>query len=160
MSVSEGRGRGLESSKLTSLMFFGSLSRIPRNLCRRLLGRVSLMGELEKQEGRTSSIRIELNQTSTSRSTDRFLSCSNLATIADGLGMDQDVAGVTLLALGNGSPDVSSCRRQELKVELIAPRLLPSQVFSTYAAFTASSGSLAIGELLGAATWAHLVPSR
>lgn len=37
--------------------------------------------------------------------------CRNLATIADGLGMDQDVAGVTLLALGNGSPDVSTGRK-------------------------------------------------
>ncbi|KAL7409177.1 Sodium/calcium exchanger protein-domain-containing protein [Mrakia frigida] len=56
---------------------------------------------------------------------------ANLATIAEGLGMSDNTAGVTLLALGNGSPDV----------------------FSTYASFTANSGSLAIGELLGAATF-------
>ncbi|BFZ57891.1 hypothetical protein PYCC9005_004946 [Savitreella phatthalungensis] len=57
--------------------------------------------------------------------------CPNLATIANSLGMSQSVAGVTLLALGNGSPDV----------------------FSTFAAFKANSGSLAIGELLGAAAF-------
>ena len=57
--------------------------------------------------------------------------CPNLATIADLLGMSQSVAGVTLLAFGNGSPDV----------------------FSTFAAFRANSGSLAIGELLGAAAF-------
>ena len=57
--------------------------------------------------------------------------CPNLATIANSLGMSQSVAGVTLLAFGNGSPDV----------------------FSTFAAFKAHSGSLAIGELLGAAAF-------
>lgn len=57
--------------------------------------------------------------------------CPNLATIADLLGMSQSVAGATLLAFGNGSPDV----------------------FSTFAAFRANSGSLAIGELLGAAAF-------
>ncbi|ORY82540.1 Sodium/calcium exchanger protein-domain-containing protein [Protomyces lactucae-debilis] len=57
--------------------------------------------------------------------------CPNLATIANNLGMSQSVAGVTFLAFGNGSPDV----------------------FSTFAAFKAHSGSLAIGELLGAAAF-------
>ena len=47
------------------------------------------------------------------------------------LGLDESVAGVTFLAFGNGSPDV----------------------FSTFSAMRAGSGSLAIGELLGAATF-------
>lgn len=55
----------------------------------------------------------------------------NLATIAQMLGLDENVAGVTFLAFGNGSPDV----------------------FSTFSAMRANSGSLAIGELLGAATF-------
>ena len=55
----------------------------------------------------------------------------NLATIAQILGLDENVAGVTFLAFGNGSPDV----------------------FSTFSAMHANSGSLAIGELLGAATF-------
>ncbi|KIM33204.1 hypothetical protein M408DRAFT_61176 [Serendipita vermifera MAFF 305830] len=57
--------------------------------------------------------------------------CPNLATISAILGLDENVAGVTFLALGNGSPDV----------------------FSTFSAMKAESGSLAIGELLGAATF-------
>lgn len=55
----------------------------------------------------------------------------NLATLAQLLGLDENVAGVTFLAFGNGSPDV----------------------FSTYSAMRAESGSLAIGELLGAASF-------
>lgn len=55
----------------------------------------------------------------------------NLATISHLLGLDENVAGVTLLAFGNGSPDV----------------------FSTFSAMHANSGSLAVGELLGAATF-------
>ncbi|CAK5268541.1 unnamed protein product [Mycena citricolor] len=55
----------------------------------------------------------------------------NLATIAQLLGLDENVAGVTFLALGNGSPDV----------------------FSTFSAMRAGTGSLAIGELLGAASF-------
>jgi len=55
----------------------------------------------------------------------------NLATIAQLLGLDENVAGVTFLAFGNGSPDV----------------------FSTFSAMKANSGSLALGELLGAATF-------
>ncbi|KAF8905055.1 Sodium/calcium exchanger protein-domain-containing protein [Gymnopilus junonius] len=55
----------------------------------------------------------------------------NLATIAQLLGLDENVAGVTFLAFGNGSPDL----------------------FSTFSAMRADSGSLAIGELLGAATF-------
>lgn len=57
--------------------------------------------------------------------------CPNLATIATVLGLDENVAGVTFLAIGNGSPDV----------------------FSTFSAMKAHSGSLAVGELLGAASF-------
>lgn len=55
--------------------------------------------------------------------------CVNLSTIASILGMSENMAGVTFLAFGNGSPDV----------------------FSTFAAMKTHSGSLAIGELIGAA---------
>lgn len=55
--------------------------------------------------------------------------CINLSTIASIMGMSESMAGVTLLAFGNGSPDV----------------------FSTFAAMSANSGSLAVGELFGAA---------
>ncbi|EJD06417.1 uncharacterized protein FOMMEDRAFT_117231 [Fomitiporia mediterranea MF3/22] len=57
--------------------------------------------------------------------------CPNLATLASRLGLDENVAGVTFLALGNGSPDV----------------------FSTFSAMRAGAGALAIGELLGAASF-------
>src|SRR5213078_1015521 len=53
----------------------------------------------------------------------------NLSTIASILGMSESLAGVTFLAFGNGSPDV----------------------FSTFAAISTNSGSLAVGELFGAA---------
>ncbi|KAL8731765.1 MAG: hypothetical protein Q9166_003212 [cf. Caloplaca sp. 2 TL-2023] len=55
--------------------------------------------------------------------------CINLGTIASILGMSESMAGVTFLAFGNGSPDV----------------------FSTFAAMKTHSGSLAVGELIGAA---------
>ncbi|KAI9844304.1 MAG: hypothetical protein M1838_002231 [Thelocarpon superellum] len=55
--------------------------------------------------------------------------CVNLSSIASSFGMSESMAGVTLLALGNGSPDV----------------------FSTFAAMNTHSGSLAVGELIGAA---------
>ncbi|KAK4553019.1 hypothetical protein LTR86_009943 [Recurvomyces mirabilis] len=55
--------------------------------------------------------------------------CINLSTIASILGMSESMAGVTFLAFGNGSPDV----------------------FSTFAAMSSNSGSLAVGELFGAA---------
>ncbi|ESZ98915.1 hypothetical protein SBOR_0773 [Sclerotinia borealis F-4128] len=55
--------------------------------------------------------------------------CINLSTIANILGMSESMAGVTFLAFGNGSPDV----------------------FSTFAAMGSHSGSLAVGELIGAA---------
>jgi solute carrier family 24 (sodium/potassium/calcium exchanger), member 6 len=55
--------------------------------------------------------------------------CINLSTIATLLGMSESLTGVTFLAFGNGSPDV----------------------FSTFAAMSSHSGSLAIGELMGAA---------
>ncbi|OJD32776.1 sodium calcium exchanger protein [Diplodia corticola] len=55
--------------------------------------------------------------------------CVNLSTISSLLGMSESMAGVTFLAFGNGSPDV----------------------FSTFAAMKTNSGSLAVGELMGAA---------
>lgn len=55
--------------------------------------------------------------------------CVNLSTIASILGMSESLTGVTFLAFGNGSPDV----------------------FSTFAAMSSNSGSLAVGELIGAA---------
>ena len=55
--------------------------------------------------------------------------CINLSTISSILGMSESMAGVTFLAFGNGSPDV----------------------FSTFAAMKTRSGSLAVGELIGAA---------
>lgn len=55
--------------------------------------------------------------------------CINLSTIATLLGMSESLTGVTFLAFGNGSPDV----------------------FSTFAAMSTHSGSLAVGELMGAA---------
>ncbi|SPO24056.1 uncharacterized protein UTRI_03399_B [Ustilago trichophora] len=57
--------------------------------------------------------------------------CPNLSTIASRLGLNESTAGVTFLAFGNGSPDV----------------------FSTFGAMKSDSGSLAIGELLGAASF-------
>lgn len=53
----------------------------------------------------------------------------NLNTIATILGLSESLAGVTFLAFGNGSPDV----------------------FSTFAAMGSNSGSMAVGELIGAA---------
>lgn len=55
--------------------------------------------------------------------------CVNLSTIASILRMSESLTGVTFLAFGNGSPDV----------------------FSTFAAMKSNSGSLAVGELIGAA---------
>ncbi|BFZ63420.1 hypothetical protein YB2330_004542 [Saitoella coloradoensis] len=57
--------------------------------------------------------------------------CPNLATISHTLSLPESVAGVTLLAFGNGSPDL----------------------FSTFASFSQHSSSLAIGELVGAASF-------
>ncbi|BGP23182.1 sodium/calcium exchanger membrane protein [Rhodotorula toruloides] len=57
--------------------------------------------------------------------------CPNLSHIATRLGLSESVAGVTFLAFSNGSPDV----------------------FSTFAALRNDSGSLAIGELIGAASF-------
>lgn len=57
--------------------------------------------------------------------------CPNLSTLASRLGMNESTAGVTFLALGNGSPDL----------------------FSTFSALSSGSGSLAIGELIGAASF-------
>ncbi|KAJ4370785.1 hypothetical protein N0V83_005307 [Neocucurbitaria cava] len=63
--------------------------------------------------------------------------CINLNTISRMLGMSESLAGVTLLALGNGSPDV----------------------FSTFAAFRTHAASLAVGELIGAACFITAVVS-
>jgi len=57
--------------------------------------------------------------------------CPNLATVAQTLGLDENVAGVTFLAFGNGSPDV----------------------FATFSAMRTNTGRLAIGELFGAASF-------
>ncbi|GAA5865268.1 hypothetical protein JCM3774_004914 [Rhodotorula dairenensis] len=57
--------------------------------------------------------------------------CPNLSHISSRLGLSESVAGVTFLAFSNGSPDV----------------------FSTFSALRSNSGSLAIGELLGAASF-------
>jgi solute carrier family 24 (sodium/potassium/calcium exchanger), member 6 len=57
--------------------------------------------------------------------------CPNLATVAQVLGLDQNVAGVTFLAFGNGSPDV----------------------FATFSSMRTNSAGLAIGEMLGAASF-------
>ncbi|KND95206.1 putative cation exchanger C3A12.06c [Tolypocladium ophioglossoides CBS 100239] len=53
----------------------------------------------------------------------------NLSTIAAILGLSESLTGVTFLAFGNGSPDV----------------------FSTFAAMSSNSPSMAVGELIGAA---------
>lgn len=63
--------------------------------------------------------------------------CINLSTIAALLGMSESLTGVTFLAFGNGSPDV----------------------FSTFAAMSRNSGSLAVGELIGAASFITAVVS-
>ncbi|KAL2821034.1 Sodium/calcium exchanger protein-domain-containing protein [Aspergillus granulosus] len=55
--------------------------------------------------------------------------CIDLSMLASFLGLSESLTGVTFLAFGNGSPDV----------------------FSTFAAMRSNSGSLAIGELIGAA---------
>jgi len=55
----------------------------------------------------------------------------NLSTISGILGLSESLAGVTFLAFGNGSPDV----------------------FSTFAAMSSNSGSMAVGELIGAASF-------
>ncbi|KAG0338543.1 hypothetical protein BG000_003793 [Podila horticola] len=57
--------------------------------------------------------------------------CPNLSTIAKKLHLSESMTGVTFLAFGNGSPDV----------------------FSTFSAMGAGSASLAIGELVGAASF-------
>ncbi|ORX50135.1 hypothetical protein DM01DRAFT_1337810 [Hesseltinella vesiculosa] len=55
--------------------------------------------------------------------------CPNLQTISSKLQLSESMAGVTILAFGNGSSDL----------------------FSTFSAMNSGSGSLAIGELIGAA---------
>ena len=59
--------------------------------------------------------------------------CPNLSTIAAYLGLNESTAGVTFLAFGNGSPDV----------------------FSTFSALKEGTFGLAIGELIGAATFSR-----
>ncbi|KAI8143011.1 Sodium/calcium exchanger protein-domain-containing protein [Fennellomyces sp. T-0311] len=55
--------------------------------------------------------------------------CPNLQTISSKLQLSESMAGVTILAFGNGSPDL----------------------FSTFSAMDSGAGSLAVGELIGAA---------
>ncbi|KAI8089294.1 Sodium/calcium exchanger protein-domain-containing protein [Halteromyces radiatus] len=55
--------------------------------------------------------------------------CPNLQTIASKLELSESLAGVTVLAFGNGSPDL----------------------FGTFSAMDSGSGSMAIGEIIGAA---------
>ncbi|KAI8579591.1 hypothetical protein K450DRAFT_241738 [Umbelopsis ramanniana AG] len=55
--------------------------------------------------------------------------CPNLQTIASSLHLSESLAGVTFLAFGNASPDL----------------------FTTFSALNSGSGSLAVGELVGAA---------
>ncbi|ORY35666.1 Sodium/calcium exchanger protein-domain-containing protein [Naematelia encephala] len=57
--------------------------------------------------------------------------CPNLSTIAAYLGLNESTAGVTFLAFGNGSPDV----------------------FSTFASLKSGGFGLAVGELIGAASF-------
>lgn len=57
--------------------------------------------------------------------------CPNLNTISRLFGMSETLTGVTFLAFGNGSPDICS----------------------TFVAMSSGSGSLAVGELLGAAVF-------
>ncbi|KIS00275.1 solute carrier family 24 (sodium/potassium/calcium exchanger), member 6 [Cryptococcus deuterogattii 2001/935-1] len=57
--------------------------------------------------------------------------CPNLSTVAAYLGLSESTAGVTFLAFGNGSPDV----------------------FSTFSAMSSGTLGLAVGELIGAATF-------
>jgi sodium/potassium/calcium exchanger 6 len=57
--------------------------------------------------------------------------CPNLSTVASQLGLSESTAGVTFLAFGNGSPDV----------------------FSTFSALREGTFGLAIGELIGAASF-------
>lgn len=57
--------------------------------------------------------------------------CPNLSTIATRLGLSDSIVGVTLLALGNGFPDV----------------------ISTFRAMEKNAGALALGELMGAAVF-------
>ncbi|KAI9224664.1 Sodium/calcium exchanger protein-domain-containing protein [Blastocladiella britannica] len=57
--------------------------------------------------------------------------CPNLTTLSTTLGLSESLAGVTLLAFGNGAPDL----------------------LSTYSALSGGAGGLAIGELIGAAAF-------
>ena len=59
--------------------------------------------------------------------------CPNLSTIAAYLGLNESTAGVTFLAFGNGSPDV----------------------FSTFSSLKSGTFGLAIGELIGAASFSE-----
>ncbi|KAL0144077.1 Sodium/calcium exchanger protein-domain-containing protein [Mucor lusitanicus] len=60
-----------------------------------------------------------------------FFVSPNLQTIASALHLSESLTGVTFLALGNGSPDL----------------------FSTFSAMHSNLGSLALGELIGAASF-------
>ncbi|KAI8458978.1 Sodium/calcium exchanger protein-domain-containing protein, partial [Phakopsora pachyrhizi] len=57
--------------------------------------------------------------------------CPNISTLSNRLGLNKNLTGVTFLGFGNGAPDV----------------------LSTFVAMRSGTGSLAIGELIGAASF-------
>ncbi|KAI8455536.1 Sodium/calcium exchanger protein-domain-containing protein, partial [Phakopsora pachyrhizi] len=57
--------------------------------------------------------------------------CPNLSTLSNRLGLNKNLAGVTFLGFRNGAPDV----------------------FSTFVAMRSGTGSIAIGELMGASSF-------
>ncbi|KAI8458121.1 hypothetical protein BY996DRAFT_4541527, partial [Phakopsora pachyrhizi] len=57
--------------------------------------------------------------------------CPNLSTLSNRLGLNKNLADVTFLGFGNGTPDV----------------------FSTFVAMRSGTGSLEIGELIGSASF-------
>jgi len=61
--------------------------------------------------------------------------CPSLTLIADGLGLSQNVAGVTFLALGNGAPDL----------------------FSSFSAISQEAPELSLGAILGAGIFVNTV---
>ena len=61
--------------------------------------------------------------------------CPNLSSIAAKWGMSDSIVGVTLLALGNGFPDV----------------------VSTFRAMDKDAGTMAMGEIMGAAVFLSLI---
>lgn len=93
------------------------------------MARFPVLGKLDPFTHQHSSLTIRLRQFIGITASDFF--CPNLSTIAKIFGLSDNIAGVTFLAFGNGSPDL----------------------FATYSAMRTNSGSLAVGELLGAASF-------